>query len=133
MRDQTRMHQGHHAPLHAEMRAQMRRLVLAEGLPIERGLKWGVSPSVRVVMSDGSSELVHDDRLLSAALVAELDRLIREGEVFVTTGECGDCSSGDGREAMGVIVALLVGYIVVMGLVAGLAVFVVLGWVANIK
>jgi hypothetical protein len=60
---------------------------LAEGLPIERGLKWGVSPSVRVVMSDGSSELVHDDRLLSAALVAELDRLIREGEVFVTTGE----------------------------------------------
>jgi hypothetical protein len=34
---------------------------------------------------------------------------------------------------LGVIVALLVGYIVVMGLVAGLAVFVVLGWVANIK
>ena len=60
---------------------------LAEGLPIERGLRWGVSPSVSVVMSDGSAELVHDDRLLSAALVAELDRLIREGEVFVSTGE----------------------------------------------
>jgi hypothetical protein len=60
---------------------------LAEGLPIERGLRWGVSPSVSVVLSDGSSELVHDDRLLSAALVAELDRLIREGEVFVGTGE----------------------------------------------
>jgi hypothetical protein len=60
---------------------------LAEGLPIERGLRWGVSPSVSVVLSDGSTELVHDDRLLSAALVAELDRLIREGEVFVGTGE----------------------------------------------
>jgi hypothetical protein len=60
---------------------------LAEGLPIERGLRWGVSPSVSTVLSDGSSELVHDDRLLSAALVAELDRLIREGDVFVSTGE----------------------------------------------
>jgi Fe2+ or Zn2+ uptake regulation protein len=60
---------------------------LAEGLPIERGLRWGVAPSATVVMSDGSTELVHDDRLLSAALVAELDRLVREGLVFVATGE----------------------------------------------
>jgi hypothetical protein len=60
---------------------------LGEGLPIERGLRWGVSPTAKVVMSDGSSVLVHDDRLLSAALVAELDRLIREGQVFVSTGE----------------------------------------------
>ncbi len=60
---------------------------LGEGLPIERGLRWGVSSTAKVVMSDGSSVLVHDDRLLSAALVAELDRLIREGQVFVSTGE----------------------------------------------
>ena len=60
---------------------------LAEGMPIERGLRWGVSPSARVIFSDGSSHLVHDDRLLSAALVAELDRLVREGQVFVATGE----------------------------------------------
>jgi len=60
---------------------------LAEGLPIERGLKWGVSSTATAILSDGSSHLVHDDRLLSAALVAELDRLMRAGEVFVTTGE----------------------------------------------
>jgi len=60
---------------------------LAEGLPIERGLKWGVSSTATAILSDGSSHLVHDDRLLSAALVAELDRLIRAGDVFVTTGE----------------------------------------------
>ncbi len=61
---------------------------LAEGLPIERGLRWGVSPSAKVLIgAQGNSELVHDDRLLSAALVAELDRLVREGKVFVATGE----------------------------------------------
>jgi hypothetical protein len=59
---------------------------LAEGQPIERGLRWGVSPTVRVITQQGS-ELVHDDRLLSAALLAELDRLIREGQWFVATGE----------------------------------------------
>jgi hypothetical protein len=31
--------------------------------------------------------LVHDDRLLSAALVAEVDRMVREGDLFVATGE----------------------------------------------
>jgi hypothetical protein len=60
---------------------------LRPGMPIERGLRWGVSPTARVAMSDGSAALVHDDRLLSAALVAELDRMIREGELFVATGE----------------------------------------------
>ena len=60
---------------------------LGEGLPIERGLRWSVGPSVKVVMSDGSSVPVHDDRLLSAALVAELDRLVREGDLFIGTGE----------------------------------------------
>jgi hypothetical protein len=60
---------------------------LAEGLPIERGLRWGVNASVRVITSDGESHLVHDDRLLSAALVAKLDRLVRDGEMFVGTGQ----------------------------------------------
>jgi hypothetical protein len=60
---------------------------LRPGMPIERGLKWGVSPTARVALSDGSTALVHDDRLLSAALVAEVDRMVRAGELFVATGE----------------------------------------------
>ncbi len=60
---------------------------LRPGMPIERGLRWGVSSTARVALSDGSTALVHDDRLLSAALVAEVDRLVREGELFVATGE----------------------------------------------
>ncbi len=59
-------------------------------------MKWGVSPAARVELRDAAcasmrgarrTELVHDDRLMSAALVAELDRLVRAGEWFVTTGE----------------------------------------------
>jgi hypothetical protein len=64
---------------------------LAQGAPIERGLRWGVSPSARVVMTGDRGQMsavpVHDDRLLSAALVAEVDRLIREGKLFVSSGE----------------------------------------------
>jgi hypothetical protein len=60
---------------------------LTEGSPIERGLRWGVSPSAKVILSDGQSLLIHDDRLLSAALIAEVDRQVREGKLFLTTGE----------------------------------------------
>ena len=59
---------------------------LAEGLPIERGLRWGVGPLARVLVY-GQSLLVHDDYLLSAALIAEVDRLHREGHWFISTGE----------------------------------------------
>lgn len=59
---------------------------LAEGIPIERGLRWEVKPTAKVVTSSGDSLLVHDDRLLSAAQVAEVDRLIRKGELFLATG-----------------------------------------------
>jgi hypothetical protein len=59
---------------------------LAAGMPLERGLRWGVKATARVAMSDGTTALVHDDRLLSAALIAEVDRLIREGQLFVSTG-----------------------------------------------
>lgn len=60
---------------------------LAEGIPIERGLRWEVKASAKVVTSTGEALSIHDDRLLSAALVAEVDRLVREGKLFLTTGE----------------------------------------------
>jgi hypothetical protein len=59
---------------------------LAEGIPIERGLKWGVSPAVKVEVA-GESVPLHDDRLLSAALVAEVDRLYKVGDLFLGTTE----------------------------------------------
>jgi hypothetical protein len=60
---------------------------LGEGTPIERGLRWGVASNARARLSSGDAALVHDDRLLSAALVAEVDRLTREGQLFLVTGE----------------------------------------------
>ncbi len=59
---------------------------LAEGIPIERGLRWEVKASAKTVTSTGDSLLVHDDRLLSAALVAEVDRLVRKGELYLVAG-----------------------------------------------
>lgn len=58
---------------------------LAEGAPIERGLRWSVEPSAKVTCN-GEQVPVHDDRLLSAALIAEADRLNREGKLFFSTG-----------------------------------------------
>jgi len=61
---------------------------LAEGIPIERGLRWEVKPSAKIVVqATGESISIHDDRLLSAALVAEVDRLVRTGDLFLSTGE----------------------------------------------
>jgi hypothetical protein len=59
---------------------------LAEGLPLERGLLWGVSPGAKITLN-GVTGPIHDDRLISAALVAEADRLYRAGELFLNTGE----------------------------------------------
>ena len=59
---------------------------LAEGVPIERGLRWEVKSSAKVVTSTGESISIHDDRLLSAALIAEVDRLVKKGELFLVTG-----------------------------------------------
>ena len=56
-------------------------------MPIERGLKWGVSPGATFTKADGKSVKIHDDRLLSAALVAEADRLFKGGHWFASTGE----------------------------------------------
>jgi hypothetical protein len=58
---------------------------LAEGQPIERGLKWGVSPHTTTTAPDGQTIHVHDDRLLSAALIAEADRQHRTGTLFIGT------------------------------------------------
>lgn len=56
---------------------------LAEGQPIERGLKWGVHPGATYTTPAGETAHVHDDRLLSAALIAEADRRARAGELFI--------------------------------------------------
>jgi len=64
---------------------------LAEGQPLERALRWGVPPTARTFPPAGEGTAgslpVHDDRLLSAALVAEADRAYRAGELFLTTGQ----------------------------------------------
>jgi len=54
---------------------------------IERGLRWEVPASAKVTLDTGDTLPVHDARLLSAALLAEADRLIRAGKLFVSTGE----------------------------------------------
>ena len=59
---------------------------LAEGQPIERGLRWGVPATARTTAPDGSTVPVHDDRLLSAALLAELERARGSGEIFLSAG-----------------------------------------------
>jgi len=60
---------------------------LAEGQPIERGLRWSVPATATTTAPGGTTEPVHDDRLLSAALIAEADRLIRAGQLFVGSGQ----------------------------------------------
>jgi hypothetical protein len=52
------------------------------------GFCWsGGPPKPTPHLADGHSHLVHDDRLLSAALVAEADRLYREGLLVLMTGQ----------------------------------------------
>jgi hypothetical protein len=53
---------------------------LPPGGLLQRDLRWSVPASARVSTPTGSQP-IHDDRLLSAALVAEIDRLIREGKI----------------------------------------------------
>jgi hypothetical protein len=50
----------------------------------DRDLRWSVPNNHKSHLPHGH-ELTHDDRLLSAALVAEADRLIREGKIVVGT------------------------------------------------
>ena len=60
---------------------------LAEGIPIERGLRWHVPPEATITLATGETVLVHDDRLLSAALLAEADRLAKAGDIFLGSTE----------------------------------------------
>ena len=59
---------------------------LAAGRPMERDLRWFVPGTARVSTPTGMKR-VHDDRLVSAALVAEMDRLVREGKVKIGRAE----------------------------------------------
>lgn len=53
---------------------------LAGGGAFDRDLRWGVPESARVETPLGP-QLIHDDRLLSAALVAELERRRATGQL----------------------------------------------------
>jgi hypothetical protein len=52
----------------------------------ERDLRWEVPPGHRTDTPQGPKP-THDDRLLSAALVAELDRLVRTGKIALGTAQ----------------------------------------------
>jgi hypothetical protein len=71
---------------------------LAAGQPIERGLKWGVSPHATTTTPTGDTVHVHDDRLLSAALIAEADRLHAEGKLFIGAVESAVIKRSSRRE-----------------------------------
>ena len=55
---------------------------LPPGARFERDLRWYVPSSARVSTPDGMQP-VHDDRLISAALTAEADRLISQGKIML--------------------------------------------------
>jgi hypothetical protein len=59
---------------------------LPAGKPMERYLKWYVPATTRVDTPTGG-EPVHDDRLISAALIAEADKLLRDGKISVGRAE----------------------------------------------
>ena len=60
---------------------------LAQGVPIERGLRWHVPPQATITLATGETVPIHDDRLLSAALLAEADRLAKAGDIFLGSSE----------------------------------------------
>ena len=49
----------------------------------DRDLRWSVPDNHKTPVPGSQPQLTHDDRLISAALVAEADRLIREGKIIV--------------------------------------------------
>jgi hypothetical protein len=55
---------------------------LPPGGLLDRHLRWYVPPSARVSTPQGF-QLIHDDRLLSAALIAEIDRQIKENKLLL--------------------------------------------------
>jgi hypothetical protein len=59
---------------------------LAEGAQFDRDLRWYVPPTARISTPDGPQK-IHDDRLLSAALIAEADKLINKGNIILGTAQ----------------------------------------------
>jgi hypothetical protein len=53
---------------------------LPPGAQFEKDLRWHVPPSAKISTPNGLKP-IHDDRLLSAALVAEADRLVKSGDI----------------------------------------------------
>ncbi|HSR15105.1 MAG TPA: hypothetical protein VLL51_05105, partial [Gemmatimonadales bacterium] len=68
----------------------------------DRDLRWGVHPAHRTDTATGPQP-THDDRLISAALVAELDRLLRTGAVILGTAESAVIPQADPLAGMGEI------------------------------
>ena len=72
---------------------------------MEKGLKWAVPDSARyeTVNELGQlvNQLVHDDYLFAAALIAEADRLYQEGELLLSTGESYILPGIDAAEDLG--------------------------------
>ena len=64
--------------LHHRGQVEVISSVERDGRPVFRDLRWGVAESARAATPLGP-RLIHDDRLLSAALVAELERRRRDG------------------------------------------------------
>ena len=60
----------------------------------DKHLKWGVPPAHKTDTPAGSQR-THDDRLISLALVAELDRLYRTGKLSMGTGKSAVASAPD--------------------------------------
>jgi hypothetical protein len=67
---------------------------LAGGGRFDRDLRWGVPATARVVTPNGS-ELIHDDRLVSAALVAELEQRRAAGRLLLGASASRVISPGD--------------------------------------
>jgi hypothetical protein len=59
---------------------------LEAGRPLETHLSWFV-PASTTVSTPRGREALHDDRLISAALIAEVDRLVREGKIRIGRAE----------------------------------------------
>jgi hypothetical protein len=59
---------------------------LPPGGRFDQQLRWGVPPGASLSTPTGSQP-IHDDRLLSAALIAELDLLLRQNQLHLGTAE----------------------------------------------
>jgi hypothetical protein len=59
---------------------------LAEGAQFDRDLRWFVPPTARISTPSGTQK-IHDDRLLSATLISEADRLISSGDIIIGTAQ----------------------------------------------